>query len=125
MTKDKMNELLADAVIRFNESLGLNMTKGVIKLLPTETASRSIMAREEDAFLNTRNALMECGKVISEDRDSGYIEGIIFAGVANMNAAVVVMTVQASVILIYAYAKEGLIKQHTAEKAIERFISSL
>lgn len=39
-----------------------------------------------------------------------------------MNPSVVVISVEDSTIRICAYAKEGLIKQHSAEKAIEKYI---
>ena len=91
----------------------------------TEAAYKEVKAKEKDAFLNARNALMESGLVTGENRDAGIVEGIVYAGVANMNPSVVVISVEDSTICICAYAKEGLIKQHTAEKAIEKYIRVL
>ena len=82
-------------------------------------------SKESDVFLNARNALMECGKVLREDRESNIAEGIIYAGVGNMNPSIVVISVSGKKITIAAYAKEGLINQHTAKKAIERYSSVL
>ena len=48
-------------------------------------------------------------------------DGIIYAGTANMNPSIVVACVDGDTITVMAYAKEGLIKQKTAKKAIERF----
>ena len=125
MKKEQMDKLLGDAVVRFYKLKGLEPTKAAMKRLPTETAYKEVQAKESDAFLNARNALMESGLVTEENRDAGIVEGIVYAGVANMNPAVVVICVEDSTIRICAYAKEGLIKQHTAEKAIEKYIRVL
>ncbi len=125
MNKDKLYSLLVDAIIRFDESQGILHTKDSLKILSTETAYGEIEAKESDAFLNARNALIESGKVLREERNKGLIEGLVFSGLGNMNPAVLVISVEKNTIYISAYAKEGLIKQHTAEKAIKRFQKAL
>ncbi|WP_295740961.1 hypothetical protein [uncultured Oscillibacter sp.] len=53
------------------------------------------------------------------------ISGVIFAGTANMNPSFAVLWIEGNTIGIKASAKEGLIKQHTAEGAVEIFESAL
>ncbi len=105
--------------------LGYKATKGIIDKLPTCSEWKTVVTKETDAFLNARNAVMETGKVLLEDRDQGTIEGIIYAGAGNMNPAIVVVRIFDNSITISAFAKEGLIDQHTAKKAIDRFVSAL
>lgn len=125
MTKEKINGLLADAVGKYGLMIGTKVTKNVVNKLPTTSEIKTFNSKEDDSFLNARNALMECGKVLLEDRENHIIEGIIYAGVANMNPSIAVIYVTKKEIQIATYAKEGLIKQHTAKKAIERFESVL
>ena len=121
MTKDEMNDLLAQAVSKYALMIGVSSTEKIIKKLDLSSESKALKAKEKDAFLNARNALMECGKVLLEDRNESRVEGIIYAGAANMNPSIVVACVDGDTITVMAYAKEGLIKQKTAKKAIERF----
>ena len=125
MTKEKINELLAEAVGKYGLMIGTKVTKNTVKKLPTCSENKTLKSKESDAFLNARNALMECGKILLEDRDQNMVEGIIYAGAGNMNPSIVVINVTGKEITIAAYAKEGLINQHTAKKAIERFSSVL
>ena len=73
--------------------IGTKATKNVVKKLPTCSEVKTFESKESDVFLNARNALMECGKVLREDRESNIAEGIIYAGVGNMNPSIVVISV--------------------------------
>lgn len=64
---------------------------------------------------------MECGKVLLEDRENNIVEGIIYA----LNPSIIVVSVSDKKITIAAYAKEGLINQLTAKKAIDCFSFAL
>jgi len=125
MNKDKLFSLLADAIVRFDDSQGIPQTKESLKLLSTETAYFELQKEGDDVFLSARNALIESGKVLEEDRDNGLLEGLVFSGIGNMNPAVLVISVEKDIIYISAYAKEGLIKQHTAEKAIKKYLKAI
>ncbi len=125
MKQEEMDELLAKAIGKYSLMLGYKATKGIIDKLPTCSEWKTVVTKETDAFLNARNAVMETGKVLLEDRDQGTIEGIIYAGAGNMNPAIVVVRIFDNSITISAFAKEGLIDQHTAKKAIDRFVSAL
>lgn len=125
MKQEEINERLVDAVSKYGLMIGIRITKATIKKLPMCSERKTIFSKEDDAFLNARNAVMETGKVLLEDRDNNIVEGIIYAGIRNMNPAIVVVYTSARMITISAYAKEGLINQHTAKKALDRFISAL
>ena len=125
MKQEKMNELLAKAIGKYSLMVGYKATKRTIDKLPTYSEWKTIESKESDAFLNARNAVMETGKVLLEDRDQGTVEGVIYAGAGNMNPSIVVVSIFENTITISAFAKEGLINQHTAKKAIDRFVSAL
>lgn len=125
MKQEEMNERLAEAVGKYSLMIGYKLTKAAVKKLPTCCETQSVKSKESDAFLNVRNAVMESGKVLLEDRDESTVEGIIYAGAGNMNPAIVVVCVSGNTITVSAFAKEGFINQHTAKKAIERFIAAL
>lgn len=125
MKQEELNEQLAKAISKYSLMIGYRATKGIVDRLPTCSEWRTVVSKESDAFLNARNAVMETGRVLLEDREQNTIEGIIYAGVGNMNPAIVVVRVFDNSITISAFAKEGVIKQHTAKKAIDRFVSAL
>ena len=51
---------------------------------------------------------------------STLFHAIAFSGAANLNPTIVVIVVEDTTIRINAYAKEGSINQHTAQKAVKR-----
>ena len=99
------------------------------KSLPTRETFREAEPKAKEsyqaAYQNAKNALMACGKVLEEDDFNGEIAGVVYSGINDMNAAVLVIKVEQETLKISGYAKEGLISQHTAEKAIEKFLNAL
>ena len=65
-----------------------------------------------------RLALRRCGGIVDEAEDRSWIAVVIMSGFANMNPAVVVVYLGEDSVLMKGYAKEGLIKQHTADRAM-------
>ena len=99
------------------------------KTASTKEAYREAEPKTKDsyqtAYQNAKDALTACGKVLEEDDVTGVITGMVCAGIQDMNPAVLVIDVEQENLKISAYAKEGVINQHTAEKAIEKFVDSL
>ena len=126
MTDQEFNTLLIEAIKNHGPKLGIApVAKLTIKALKTCTAEGSVPATEPDPFLQARNSLIECGKVLFEDRDLSRIEGIVFSGAVNLNPTIVVMVVEDTTIRINAYAKEGLVNQHTAQRAMKKITELL
>ena len=73
-------------------------------------------------FLNIRDALIGLGRIVEENKEEQYYFGSI--QVKGSNAVSIVRLVDKK-IEIAAYAKEGLIKQHLAQQAIQLFKSRL
>ena len=57
--------------------------------------------------------------------DDHYYVVNVPAGVANKNAAVVLVLWSEETLSLFAYAKEGLIHQNTAENAIKKVIERI
>ena len=77
------------------------------------------------SFVNLRDSLIGLGTILDEDFElNSYILSIrsVFA---NQNSAIVAIQLSGDKIIILGYAKEGLINQHTAKKAIDKVIKSL
>ena len=72
------------------------------------------------SFANLRDTIIGIGKILEEDFEiSAYVVNIP-AGVADRHSAVVAIQLSDTCVTMLGYAKEGLINQHTAEKAIEK-----
>ena len=69
-----------------------------------------------------RAALMSVGKIIEENTDEGYYIAIVSPG---SHKTVVVATINDTNLDIIAYAKEGIFKQNTAERAIKKILDEL
>ena len=128
MTKDQMNDLLADIISMYAAPHGRMTTKVTKKTalkLVTSSVEDTIENIPQSTYETARHALFECGTILEEDAVENALSGIIMSGSLNMNPAFVVIWVNGPCIHIKASAKEGLIKQHTAEKAIAIFKSAL
>ncbi|MBR1739762.1 MAG: hypothetical protein IJ737_05655 [Ruminococcus sp.] len=89
----------------------------VAKRLPTVLAQRRVggMTLEQAA-----DGIMRVGMLLTAEPD--HMVGVVKAGAMNMNPAVIIAAADGGDICFAAYAKEGLIKQHTSEKAIKRVL---
>ncbi|MCI6594001.1 MAG: hypothetical protein MSJ87_01940 [Firmicutes bacterium] len=76
-------------------------------------------------YLNLRDALNEIGHILKDDPKTGTFVAIIRNGSHDLNSAFAVCMLEDDHIDICAYAKEGIIKQHLAEKAIKQLKASL
>jgi hypothetical protein len=98
----------------FEVDLAVNMS-------PTAAADRA------------REVISEHGDILdleSSDEDPGpQVVGIVGSGAANLNPAVVTVTIRASAdgsqLVIRGVAKEGLIKQRAGEKAAKRVAAAM
>lgn len=98
------------------------------RFLPTQTFSETlqITAGAEQAVRAAFEILRRAGRLTddaSDDSNTIRLSGVVGSGKFGMNPAIVVITIGAgpengSTITIAGAAKEGLIKQRTAEKAV-------
>lgn len=73
-----------------------------------------------DALRAVRDVLTEVGDILKEDLEDRCYVAVVMAGTGNANPALVVALIEKSKCSLGACAKEGLIKQSTAKKALEK-----
>jgi len=109
--------------------------KFAARYLPTETRTVKIAlnATPEEAIQLGFFVLTKLGKLLGEGYDGSpypLLRAVVGSGYLNMNPAVVYLEIlegssDTCEVTITAAAKEGLIKQRTADKAIQRVASEL
>lgn len=71
-------------------------------------------------FANLRDSLIGLGTILEEDFELNSYVVSVPAGIADMNNAIVAIQLIKNELYMCGYAPEGLIKQHTAKKAIDK-----
>lgn len=125
MTTEQMNELLADIISTYAPRFGRSLNKRVVLKLVTLSVEEELENITGDSYVLAKTALSECGIILEESVADHTIAGVVMSGAANMNPAFVVLRIEDGRVHVKASAKEGLNKQHTAEKAIQIFKSAL
>lgn len=78
-----------------------------------------------DPFKIVRDAAIDMGTVLSEDRESGIVVAMLGDGIASKAPVILTAAIEGSEAFLGAYSKEGLIKQKAAQKAIRAFTGLL
>lgn len=119
MEKEQISEILADMLMAYTSpGLGRAAVKKAAAKIATTEISDSAEIKGENAFEAVRDAFSQCGTVLGTSGDK-MLCGVILSGAAAMNPCYFIITAEGNRAEIRAYAKEGLIKQHTAEKAVK------
>lgn len=104
------------------------------KLLPTQEFEMTIKVAAHMASVVSAltGVLASDGQVLGSEPngETVTVKGLVHSGFFNMNPAILIACVEqagtdATTIVITGKAKEGLIKQHTAEKAARRIVDAL
>ena len=124
VTSDSENDSLASAAMQL-----------AARYLSTEThTERLVLGMDpENALRRMVSVLGKLGKLKAEDSDKTpypSLKAVVGSGFLNMNPAVVYLeilqaTPTACEITVTGLAKEGVIKQRTAAKAVQRVIAAL
>ena len=119
MEDEQINEILADMISAYmSPGLGRKAVLKAAEKLAVSAIEDSAEVKGENAFETVRDAIDRYGSVLSSGEES-MICGVILSGAASMNPCYIIVKLNGNRAEIRAYAKEGLIKQHTAEKAIK------
>ena len=122
MNKTEMTKLLVQKIETYGLFPEIPEEKLSLQRLSKRIAYKKVEVDADNPYLSIRNSAIECGEVLLDDKASGSVDVVIKAGVGNMNPAFVIVRVSGKSASIAAFAKEGLINQHTADKAIARLI---
>lgn len=123
MENEKINELLSEIISQYAGKLGASAAKGVAKKLPFFSAEASLSV--PNAYNKCIAAANICGELLDTDTENQMLIVLIQSGFGNMNPALLAAKIWENTVYIKAIAKEGLIKQHTAEKALHMFASAI
>ena len=106
-----------DIIIKLNEYICLSKNKDEIieKKIDTNTIT----------FADLRDRLLGTGSMLEENFEETYYIIQVSSGLLNKNSAIVIVIWNFEEISFYGYALEGLINQHTAEKALEKLIEKI
>lgn len=119
MTEEQIQALLAGIISAYGPRFGRALTRETAKRLALAEAEDRIESKTGGAFAAARTALAVCGTILEERED--VIAGVILSGAANRNPACLLLRIEGDAVHVRAFAKEGLIKQHTAERAAAAF----
>lgn len=71
------------------------------------------------SFNQLRDKLIGTGTILDEDFEKQIYTINIMSGFANQNTATIAIKLTGNKLELAGYAREGIIKQHTVEKAVE------
>lgn len=109
----------------YASKFGRNIIRKAASKLATSHVETQIRNAGEHTYALAKTVFSECGTIFEGNSKDGIISGVILSGTANMNPAFLLLWIEAETIHLTASAKEGLIKQHTAERAIDTFKTAL
>ena len=72
-----------------------------------------------------RDVLMKYGDILEEDLKDGIYVSSMKSGVGNMNRTIIATHIDKENVYIVAFAREGLINQHTSCKAVSKIVGDL
>ena len=90
-----------------------------------EQIIKKVSCTTDFTFTNLRDCLIGLGKIVEENFENNYYIVNVPAGIAEKNTAILLILWQKRKVSIFAYAREGLINQHTAGIAIDKVIKSI
>ena len=117
ITQEKMNEILLEAA---SQNVNMRGSKFVFKKLPTVAVHKTVYFTTQEIV----EKIQRVGEILEVKEDESKVVAIVCAGAGNLNPAIVVAVGDGDMMHLAAYAKEGLIKQHTSEKAIQRILEA-
>lgn len=124
MDAERIGELLMEKF----EQVAIDRSKSstwIYKKLKTFDFHGEAVMPKPHAFSETAEILRSVGTLAEVDSERGRLVLVTTSGLMNMNPAVVELSVSGGAVYADAHAKEGLVKQHTAEKAVERVFEAL
>lgn len=88
--------------------------------MDSKAAAEIVFPKNINALNAIRDVFSETGIILKEDLDKSIYIAAIKAGIFDANEAIVIALIDQHKCSIAAYAKEGLIKQSTSKRAIEK-----
>ena len=80
---------------------------------------------EKITYYQAVEAVNEVGCILDKDDEKQECVAVVNSGILNMNIAFVVLKSEYDKTYVAAFAKEGIINQHTAQKAVDSIFSAI
>ncbi|MDY5496390.1 MAG: hypothetical protein SPF99_00185 [Anaerobutyricum sp.] len=77
------------------------------------------------SFIKLRDGLLRVGDILKEDMDNMIYVVSVKAGIFNKNHAVIICGLENGKVTMIAFAREGLVKQNTCKKAMDKIEESI
>lgn len=123
--EEQVNEWLADVIAAYAPQFGRRITKKAARTLAMSSTEAEIEQIHGCAYALAKAALSACGTVLEEREADSVLAGVVMAGFSNLNPCFVLLRTTEDRIHIKASAKEGLIKQNTAQQAVAALQNAL
>jgi len=107
-----------------DKAILINKLKEYAPIKENKLVERTVDVKDM-TILRLRDSLIGIGKILEEDLEANVYVLSVNAGAADMNSAVVAVHLEDDKLYFLGYAKEGLINQHTADKALEKIASKV
>ncbi len=119
-TEDYINDLLCSAISEYGTE-NCKLTKKLIKKVTAKLSTQFVKAVFDGiTYYQVLNAITNAGgTVLNQNDENMECTAVVFSGALNMNPAFIAVKAENDKTYIASYAKEGIIKQHTAEKAVD------
>ena len=127
MTREQIEQDLINSLDYLTSNNG-RMFKGSLQKVSSKLKTEiefDIFHVEGLSYGLLRDALTRIGEVVEDREAKSEIIARVGAGFADLNIALLVISITGEFISVASYAKEGLINQHTAKKAINNLKNSL
>lgn len=117
--EESIKKLLYKMLIKYR--IAESIDNGKNKQLNEKWTSSIVLEKKNMTDFDVRNTLVRCSRILEEDQEKHiYVAMIILPGIGRREVLVVTKRTEDSV-SVATYAKEGLISQHMADKAIALF----
>ena len=116
LLKSIANEHAAE-LCELGDTISENLKKGSVY--------QSLKLDGGNAYRAVRGAAISSGTVIQDDEDKGVVAVMLKGGIAKMAPILLVTSIKGGEVDLGCYSKEGLIPQHSAEKALRAFLKAI
>ena len=120
----KIDDLLLEKIGEYGLGIGDVTIKKVAMKLKKEFYIKKVES-DCDTIVTIRDDLEKIGKILEENKKENYYLLSVGGGLLNLNPAICIVKLDKGIMNIIGYAKEGLIKQNTAKKAVDRIAKLL
>ena len=125
-TEEYINNLLCSLISEYSRVNG-KLTQKLVYKITSKLSTQSVKAVFDEAdYYQVLQAIINVGgNIFSKDDEKQECTAIVYSGALNMNPAFIALKSDCDKTYIAAFAKEGIIKQHTAQKAIDSIFNAI